>query len=49
VVAIQKCLETIAGRTGSLGAVYAGVERLELKGFVRSSLGEPMPERGGTR
>lgn len=31
----------------SFGSVYATLERLEQKGFVRSSLGDPTPERGG--
>jgi len=40
----------IAERTGrdiSIGAVYATLERLESKGYVTSSLGEPTAERGG--
>ena len=31
----------------SLGAVYATLDRLEAKGYVKSHLGEPTPERGG--
>jgi DNA-binding PadR family transcriptional regulator len=49
VVAIQQYLESITRRGVSLGAVYAGLDRLELKGFVRSDLGEATPERGGKR
>jgi PadR family transcriptional regulator len=44
--------EEIAARTGrdvSLGAVYKTLERLEGKGLVASSIGEPTPERGGRR
>jgi len=40
----------IAERTGrdvSIGAVYATLDRLEQKGFVRSRTGEATPERGG--
>jgi PadR family transcriptional regulator len=33
----------------SLGAVYAGLDRLELKGLVRSALGDVTRERGGKR
>jgi DNA-binding PadR family transcriptional regulator len=31
----------------ALASVYAALERLERKGLVRSSLGEPTVERGG--
>lgn len=40
----------IAARTGrdvSIGAVYATMDRLTEKGFVRSCWSEPTPERGG--
>ena len=40
----------IEARTGiSLGrsSVYVTLDRLERKGYVRSALGEPTPERGG--
>jgi PadR family transcriptional regulator len=47
VVPVQQYLERTAGRPVSLGAVYAALDRLELKGFVRSSMGEATPERGG--
>jgi PadR family transcriptional regulator PadR len=49
VVPIQQYLERMTGRSVSLGAVYASLDRLELKGFVRSSMGEATPERGGKR
>ena len=29
------------------GALYTTLDRLEAKGFVRSRLGDPTPERGG--
>jgi DNA-binding PadR family transcriptional regulator len=35
------------GRDLSIGAVYATLERLEKKGYVSSSIGEPTAERGG--
>lgn len=35
------------GREVALGSVYAALERLEAKGFVSSTLGEPTAERGG--
>jgi DNA-binding PadR family transcriptional regulator len=49
VVAVQQYLERITGRRVSLGAVYAGLDRLELKGFVRSRMGDATAERGGKR
>ena len=49
VVPIQQYLEGITARRVSLGAVYAGLDRLELKGMVRSSFGEATRERGGKR
>jgi PadR family transcriptional regulator, regulatory protein PadR len=40
---LQECLS----RRVSIGAVYTTLDRLEEKGFVRSSWGDPTPERGG--
>ena len=43
-------LREIAERTGrnlSIGAVYGTLERLEEKGYISSSTGDPTPERGG--
>ena len=34
-------------REVSIGAIYATPDRLEVKGYVGSRLGEPTPERGG--
>jgi len=49
VVDIQHYLERVTGRRVSLGAVYAGLDRLELKGCLRSTLGEVTRQRGGKR
>ncbi len=46
-VPISRELEANRGRAVSLGSVYAALERLEAKGLVESSLGDPTPERGG--
>jgi PadR family transcriptional regulator len=46
-VPICEELEKRTGRDVAIGSVYAALERLEDKGFVRSELGEPTPERGG--
>ncbi|MEQ6119799.1 helix-turn-helix transcriptional regulator [Reichenbachiella sp. MALMAid0571] len=37
------------GRTTAIGAVHATLSRLETKGLVESSLGDPTKERGGRR
>jgi DNA-binding PadR family transcriptional regulator len=46
-VPISRELETQRGRDVSIGSVYAALERLESKGLVSSTLGDPTPERGG--
>jgi PadR family transcriptional regulator PadR len=46
-VPISRELERHRGRDVSVGSVYAALERLEVKGLVVSSLGDPTPERGG--
>ena len=48
-VGIQEVLRVDAGRTVSLGAIYAALDRLERKGHVESWLGDPTPVRGGRR
>ena len=46
-VPIQQFVEESTGRHVSLGAIYAALARLEDKGFVRSTVGEPTSRRGG--
>jgi PadR family transcriptional regulator, regulatory protein PadR len=46
-VPISRELEVQRGRDVSVGSVYAALDRLENKGLVASSLGDPTPERGG--
>jgi PadR family transcriptional regulator PadR len=46
-VPISKELLNLAGREVALGSIYAALDRIEHKGFVTSSLGDPTPERGG--
>ncbi len=46
-VPISRELEAQRGRDVAVGSVYAALERLETKGLVASSLGDPTPERGG--
>ena len=44
---VRREIEERTGRNISIGAVYATLERLQSKGFVKSFTGEPTPERGG--
>jgi DNA-binding PadR family transcriptional regulator len=46
-VTVRKEIEARTGREVSIGAVYATLDRLEAKGYVKSHLGEPTQERGG--
>ena len=46
-VTIRQEIETRANRDVSVGAVYATLDRMEAKGYVVSSVGEPTKERGG--
>jgi PadR family transcriptional regulator, regulatory protein PadR len=46
-VSIARDIARSSGRQVALASVYAALERLQRKGFVVSSLGEPLIERGG--
>ena len=46
-VTVRQEIQTRTRRDVSLGAVYATLDRLEAKGYVRSHRGDPTPERGG--
>lgn len=46
-VTIRREIETRTKREVSIGAIYATLGRLEAKGYVRSRVGDPTPERGG--
>jgi len=48
-VSIQDHIKERTGREPSTGSVYAALDRLEEKNFVRSRQGEPTMERGGKR
>ena len=48
-VAICDELGKHTGRKCRLGVVHAVLNRLETKGYLKSRLGEPSPERGGRR
>ena len=40
-------IEQRTGRALTVGALYRTLDRLEAKGYVSSSFGDPTPERGG--
>ena len=46
-VTIREEIEDATGRPCSLGALYTTIERLESKGLVKTSMGDPTPQRGG--
>ncbi|MTI38484.1 PadR family transcriptional regulator [Fulvivirga lutimaris] len=48
-VAICDHLSEYADRKVKLGVVHSSLNRLEEKGLIKSSLGEPTQERGGRR
>ena len=45
--AIRQEIHARSGRDVSINAVYTTLDRLEARGLVTSSLGDPTPERGG--
>ena len=46
-VPIAAEIEDATNRHVLLGSIYAALERLEAKGLVESTIGDPTPERGG--
>ena len=46
-VTVRQEIEFRTRREVSIGAVYATLDRLEAKGYVKSRRGDPTPERGG--
>jgi PadR family transcriptional regulator, regulatory protein PadR len=46
-VTVRQEIEFRTKREVSIGAVYATLDRLEAKGYVKSHRGDPTPERGG--
>lgn len=45
--AIRQDIEDATGRRCSIGALYTTLDRLETKGFVKTWMGDPTPQRGG--
>jgi len=48
-VAVQQQIDDVSGRGPTMGAVYTSLDRLEQKGFLRSSLGKVTHKAGGRR
>lgn len=48
-IPIREQVSAATRYTWSIGAVYAPLQRLEKKGYVRTYPGEPTAERGGRR
>jgi PadR family transcriptional regulator PadR len=48
-VPIRAEIEARTGRVVSPGAIYTALDRLERRGLVRSTLGDPSATRGGKR
>ena len=46
-VTVRQEIQTRTNREVSIGAVYATLDRLQAKGYVKSFRGEPTAERGG--
>ncbi len=46
-VTILEEIERRTGRSVMIGAVYATLDRLEIKRYISSKVGAPTPERGG--
>src|SRR5260370_31238562 len=45
--AIRKEIEVVTGQRCSIGALYTTLDRLEVKGFIKTWMGDPTPQRGG--
>jgi len=46
-VSVRREIEERTGRSVSIGAIYATLDRLETKGYLTSREGESAPVRGG--
>jgi DNA-binding PadR family transcriptional regulator len=46
-MAIRQEIEDRTGRDVGIGSLYSTLDRMEAKGFLSSTLGNPTPERGG--
>lgn len=46
-VSIKEEIGSRTGRSVSIGSLYKALKRLETRGYVTPSIGEPIAERGG--
>jgi DNA-binding PadR family transcriptional regulator len=46
-IPVREEIEERTGRRVARGALYTALERLEVKGCLRSRMSDPLPERGG--
>ena len=46
-VPIRRAVEDATGSNCSAGSLYTTLDRLEQKGMIETSMGEPTPQRGG--
>ena len=46
-VSIRQEIESTTGQRCSMGALYTTLDRLEVKGLVKTWMGDPTPQRGG--
>ena len=46
-VTIRQEIERRTDREVAIGALYTSLDRLERKGYLRSAMSDPTPERGG--
>ena len=46
-VPIRRAIGERTGRDVAIGALYTSLDRLERKGYLRSTMSDPTPERGG--
>src|ERR1700726_1312174 len=45
--AVRREIENSTGRRCSIGALYTTLDRLEAKGYIKTWMGDPTPQRGG--
>jgi DNA-binding PadR family transcriptional regulator len=45
--AMRQEIEAATRRNCSIGALYTTLDRLEAKGFIKTWMGDPTPQRGG--
>ena len=45
--AIRREIEDATKRSCSIGALYTTLDRLESKGFIKTAMSDPTPQRGG--